>query len=394
MDRFIVKVFVALFFFVEYSLSSSAKNREAPKNMKKEEWKYLGSLTSKDRKNLDFLISYNKNGAILKSKGESDPIYLGKDCDTYSKTYGKGKWSFYLNSPGFYIGFGGEKAFRTNEDGSGIDKNWYKSIPLQKSNVEYLNDVRSFGPDFPIHRKCDLEAKAILDGMCKNPTGGHFCSCGDFVGEFPKDWDKNEISQRSFGLESYKGRFLDKNSLFAISDLRHCEQTSNTGLGGGGLVISRFNEKKKTWDYVGFESTPAAARYKASKGNDGKDYLLNSDGVNATCYGWGGTEMLFLSQKNGSVGITRDFIPASYSVCQDCYAFINSISSVSDNGEILVDFEMVEKDEKSKAECSKRNRKKFSATFKIENDKLVPFGGDIAMYKRYLLEYKKATDKK
>ncbi|WP_020559484.1 hypothetical protein [Thiofilum flexile] len=47
----------------------------------------------KDSENIIYLITYNKNGAILKnSSGET--IYLGTSCDSFSQQSGAGKWGY------------------------------------------------------------------------------------------------------------------------------------------------------------------------------------------------------------------------------------------------------------------------------------------------------------
>lgn len=54
-----------------------------------------------------YLIKYNKNGAVLKLIKTKKKIYLGKDCDVYSKKDGKGIWGW--TNGGFKIIFANNK---------------------------------------------------------------------------------------------------------------------------------------------------------------------------------------------------------------------------------------------------------------------------------------------
>jgi hypothetical protein len=45
-----------------------------------------------DSGGIKYTMTTNKNGVVLKSKTET--IYLGKDCDAYSRRYGKGTWGW------------------------------------------------------------------------------------------------------------------------------------------------------------------------------------------------------------------------------------------------------------------------------------------------------------
>lgn len=54
-----------------------------------------------------FKVQYNKNGAVLRSKGIT--IYLGNKCDAYSPEYGKGKWGW--ANGGIAVDFNSGKGF-------------------------------------------------------------------------------------------------------------------------------------------------------------------------------------------------------------------------------------------------------------------------------------------
>ena len=48
-------------------------------------------------------IRYNKHGAVLTSTYKHLTLYLGKDCDAFSKVYGKGTWGW--ANGGFSVDF-------------------------------------------------------------------------------------------------------------------------------------------------------------------------------------------------------------------------------------------------------------------------------------------------
>ena len=61
----------------------------------------MDELNESDGKSLNVIISgrgveytvlYNKNGAVLTSTFTKNILYVGKDCDSFSKKYGKGTW--------------------------------------------------------------------------------------------------------------------------------------------------------------------------------------------------------------------------------------------------------------------------------------------------------------
>ena len=50
-----------------------------------------------------YTVTYNQHGAVLMPVNGGKKLYIGKDCDTFSKIYGKGSWSW--NSSGFKVYF-------------------------------------------------------------------------------------------------------------------------------------------------------------------------------------------------------------------------------------------------------------------------------------------------
>lgn len=72
-------------------------------------------LAYKSGDGIKFDVTYNENGAVLKSRRST--IYMGKNCDVSSPEYGTGTWSW--GSKGFKIDFGGKSI----------------SFPKQKINI-------------------------------------------------------------------------------------------------------------------------------------------------------------------------------------------------------------------------------------------------------------------
>lgn len=81
---------------------------------------------------MSFRIKYNNLGAILKSNLESELIYTGKDCDIYSKKYGKGTSSFKSLYPAFSITFDNNVTFSSNYIGYELDDyDCYYKMPME-----------------------------------------------------------------------------------------------------------------------------------------------------------------------------------------------------------------------------------------------------------------------
>ena len=91
-------------------------------------WKNLGDIDS-----INYKIKYNEDGAVIKHDNNSGLIYLGKDCDVYSKELGKGTWNFYDFMPGFWIKFNNGTVMSTNIYGYGINSEWYLNMPSHAS---------------------------------------------------------------------------------------------------------------------------------------------------------------------------------------------------------------------------------------------------------------------
>ena len=87
------------------------------------DWKILGDINTKV-----FLYKTNEHGVILKTKKTQELIYLGNECDAYSKVRGKGQWGFYDQSDDFWITFRGNSKVLTSQNGKGIDHNWHNNM--------------------------------------------------------------------------------------------------------------------------------------------------------------------------------------------------------------------------------------------------------------------------
>lgn len=98
-----------------------------------EEWNQLGTISNKE-----YVVQINKHGAVLKPVNEAEKIYLGKDCDVYSKTKGKGKWGFFPRSPGFRIEFSNGTIIETDSAGKNIDNRWYVDMPSDANKCVLL----------------------------------------------------------------------------------------------------------------------------------------------------------------------------------------------------------------------------------------------------------------
>ena len=91
------------------------KSRDAINNKKSEIRKSGGGVI--------YSLTYNKNGAILKPS-EGEKIYIGKDCDSFSKKYGKGTWGW--ANGGFKV----------------IFKNRNVEFPKQEINIPNISKCR------------------------------------------------------------------------------------------------------------------------------------------------------------------------------------------------------------------------------------------------------------
>lgn len=119
------------------------RSLEIMKNSSKN-WGTLGFLieTRNDQDIFDlddtnYLITFNKDGAILKKEGSTELINLDKNCDAYSKINGKGTWRITKSGSGLSIDFDNGDSLFTNENGYGIDDKWYYKMPNHGQECRY-----------------------------------------------------------------------------------------------------------------------------------------------------------------------------------------------------------------------------------------------------------------
>jgi uncharacterized protein YecT (DUF1311 family) len=152
---------------------------------KKSEYKNLGNIDF-----INYKIQYSEHGAIIKPDNSSELIFLGKDCDVYSKKLGKGIWNFHDNKPGFWIEFNSGTVMATNIYGYGIDPDWYLNMPFHASNCSpavtsgapssscssdpQLNKNMDFGTVKKQLTKHGWELDAIDENECSG-TGLGYC---------------------------------------------------------------------------------------------------------------------------------------------------------------------------------------------------------------------------
>jgi len=152
----------------------------------------LGTISSEK-----YELEINKHGVVLKSANETETIYLGKDCDVYSRELGKGEWGFYPQSTDFKVVFNEGFEFITAQD----TKQWYAQIPdsLKKCEIPKIKySIENYELGTP------KEVTTILDKL-RNYGG---------VEEYGyKQWEGMKHGIVGF----YNYRYMQKESILVIT---------------------------------------------------------------------------------------------------------------------------------------------------------------------------------
>ncbi len=127
-----------------------------------EEWNQLGTISNKE-----YVVQINKNGAVLKPVNETEKIYLGKDCDVYSKTEGKGRWGFFRRSPGFRVEFSNGIILETEKYGKDIDSEWYINMASDARKCEISSMHRTQQNDTTFKNKGVEKDKSKIENELK-----------------------------------------------------------------------------------------------------------------------------------------------------------------------------------------------------------------------------------
>ena len=149
------------------------------------QWQKLGNIEDTNFKEgyADFYIKFNKHGAVLNPKNTKELVYMGKDCDAYSKLRGKGKWNFFKqNIGGFWISFDDKSRIETHPYGNNIFVNMFENMPSDVSKCEYVREEISI-----VSNDCtstmtysDISASSLKDDLSKYGwellDGEEYCS--------------------------------------------------------------------------------------------------------------------------------------------------------------------------------------------------------------------------